>query len=407
MKLSLGQAAEVRLGRQRSPQFASGDSMVPYLRSANVTDGELNLAHVKTMNFTPFEQSIFSLEEGDVLLTEGSGSRDTVGTSAVWRGEIDGVVCFQNTLLRLRPRQGITDGRYLSWWARHARASGQIAAVSTGANILHIGAEGLKRLRVDVPSIEVQRRIADFLDDRVTRIDKIIAARTSQAEGLHRLFGSMLEETLWTTRQTMPIKHLVRDVTSGPRGWGALVGDEGIPFVRIGNLPALGITLRRTELARVDPPADAESRRASLQRDDVLLSITAAFGQVAVYDADDPAAFSQHVARLRPRDHVDARWMAWTLQTPSLHDQYRLSAYGGTKIGLGLDQVRNLRMPSLPDRTRASSARAVDAAWDRLSTETRAIRTSIALLNEYKQSLITAAVTGEFDVTTASKALPE
>ena len=78
--------------------------MVPYLRAANVKDGQLDLTDVKTMDFNPSEQRTFSLMPGDVLVSEGSGSLGTVGASAVWNAEIDGVVCFQNTLLRLRPK---------------------------------------------------------------------------------------------------------------------------------------------------------------------------------------------------------------------------------------------------------------------------------------------------------------
>lgn len=73
MKLSLSQVAEVRLGRQRTPEFAVGDHLVPYLRSANVLDGALDLRDVKSMNFTPGEQALFGLRDGDVLVTEAAG----------------------------------------------------------------------------------------------------------------------------------------------------------------------------------------------------------------------------------------------------------------------------------------------------------------------------------------------
>jgi hypothetical protein len=112
--------AEVVLGRQRTPQQADGPHMVPYLRAANVRDGQLDLIDVMSMNFSPSEQQIFSLRSGDVLVTEGSGSLSTVGASAAWSGELRGTVCFQNTLLRMRPKQNAIDGRFLLWWARAA-----------------------------------------------------------------------------------------------------------------------------------------------------------------------------------------------------------------------------------------------------------------------------------------------
>lgn len=81
MKLKIPQAAEVRSGRQRAPQFESGDDAARYLRSANIDENGINVDDVKSMNFTPDEQRIFELRPGDVLLTEGSGSRSAVGQS--------------------------------------------------------------------------------------------------------------------------------------------------------------------------------------------------------------------------------------------------------------------------------------------------------------------------------------
>lgn len=401
MRLLLSQAAEVRLGRQRAPQYEVGEHQIPYLRSANVVEGCLDLSDVKSMNFTPEEQSIFALEPGDVLMTEGSGSAETVGTSAVWQDQLPLPVCFQNTLLRLRPRVGVTDGRYLAWWARHAHGSGQIAAVSSGANIQHLGSDGLKRLQIDVPPLAEQWRIADFLDDRVARIDRIIAARSAQRRLSAEAFRSFLEVRLWRGVATVPAKYLLVNVTSGPRGWGDLIADVGTPFVRIGNLAPLGIELREQNLVNVAVPDDAEGRRAALMPGDVLLSITAAFGEVAVW-REGVGTFSQHVARLRLLDASDADWLAWVLQTHSAHDQYRLSAYGGTKIGMGLDQVRNLSVPDVSTADRAKAVRDIAATWSQHETADSSLGRSIDLLTEYKQSLITAAVTGELDVATAS-----
>jgi type I restriction enzyme S subunit len=403
--LRLSQAAEVRLGRQRAPQYEQGDHLTPYLRSANVLDGSLDLADVKSMNFDPVEQSIFGLVPGDVLMTEGSGSAETVGTSAVWGAEIPGTVCFQNTLLRLRPRTGVTDGRFLAWWARHAHASGQIAAVTTGANIQHIGSDGLKDLRIHVPAVDEQRRIADFLDDRVARIDQIITARRRRLTLARDEFRSLLERELWDASERMPLKYLLANVTSGPRGWGDLVRDEGTPFVRIGNLRPLGIELLRENLDHVEMPTDAEAQRASLSEGDVLLSITAAFGQVAVWRGGT-GTFSQHVARLRPAFRADSDWMAWVLQTLSTRDQYRLLAYGGTKIGMGLDQVRNLQVPRQDPKGRMHLGQRLQQSWESFAAQERALKRSVHLMEEYKQSLITAAVTGELDVTTAGSGIP-
>lgn len=146
----LAHVALVEHGRQRSPEHEQGSHMVPYIRSANVKDGEFALDDVKEMNFTPEEQARYRLREGDVLVTEAAGSPAAIGASAVWAGEISGVVCFQNHLLRLRPQSEDWSADYLGWWARASFAAGAMRVWATGANILNLGSESLRAMRVPV-----------------------------------------------------------------------------------------------------------------------------------------------------------------------------------------------------------------------------------------------------------------
>ncbi|MBK7167360.1 MAG: hypothetical protein IPH81_19470 [Candidatus Microthrix sp.] len=138
--------AEVALGRQRSPQHADGPHMTPYLRAANVNDGFLDLDDVGEMNFDPKEQETFALKRGDVLVTEGSGSLSAVGASAVWMTDIEGTVCFQNTLPHLRCDHQRTAGS-LRGGVAMLFADGLLAGIATGANIFHISAERVRRSR--------------------------------------------------------------------------------------------------------------------------------------------------------------------------------------------------------------------------------------------------------------------
>jgi type I restriction enzyme S subunit len=175
--------AEVQLGRQRSPQYDRGPYMTPYLRAANVKDGVLNLSDIKSMNFKPAEQDRFALLKGDVLVSEGSGSLIAVGASAVWNAEIKGTVCFQNTLLRLRPRPS-TDPRFLAWWCRYAHTDGLFANIATGANIYHVSADRVRSIPMNhVPLVE-QKAIVEHLDAETSLI---ATTRTRQQRALNLL----------------------------------------------------------------------------------------------------------------------------------------------------------------------------------------------------------------------------
>lgn len=176
-----GEFFEITMGRQRSPRHASGDHIVPYLRAANAKDGRLDLSDVKTMNFSPGEQEKYRLEDGDVLVTEGCGSLDQLGASAQWHAELPGVVCFQNTLLRIRGVEGRSLSDYAFQWARWCFEAGRFAAVASGTNIFHVGAERARAMMAPDVILVEQRQFLDAVDalDRVTSQARALAARAN------------------------------------------------------------------------------------------------------------------------------------------------------------------------------------------------------------------------------------
>ncbi len=158
LNVRLGDIAEVRLGRQRSPDKATGAHMRPYLRAANVTWHGIDLSDVKQMNFDPSEVTIYRLLPGDILLGEASGSASEVGKPAVWEGQIEDC-CFQNTLIRVRTEKALSPWFLLhfTWNAR----SGAFAEASKGIGIHHLGREALFNWRIYLPPQGEQRRIVD------------------------------------------------------------------------------------------------------------------------------------------------------------------------------------------------------------------------------------------------------
>lgn len=167
-------AFSVLMGRQRAPQHATGPYMTNYLRSANVGDGALDLADIKQMNFTPHERKKFSLQVGDVLVSEGSASAVAVGQAGVWQGEIEGPVCFQKTLLRFRGVKGLSLPSFTNHWCQWAYESGTFLRISSGTNIKHITAVRVLELPVSLPTLDEQISIVRELDGLATHHSSII-----------------------------------------------------------------------------------------------------------------------------------------------------------------------------------------------------------------------------------------
>ncbi len=136
--------AELKMGRQKAPKYTKGVGLRPYLSVANVGKLELVLGSVGKMDFTDMEFKRFRLIPGDILITEGDLiSRFNVGRAAVFKGEIPDC-CFQNTLIRLRPRKGL-DVDYALLMLEGARLSGVFARAAKTTTVTHLG---LHRLSV-------------------------------------------------------------------------------------------------------------------------------------------------------------------------------------------------------------------------------------------------------------------
>ena len=113
----MGDVGDVAVGRQRSPGKHTGRHATKYVRAANITPHGLDLTDLLEMDFTPAERAIFALEVNDVILTEASGSGAQVGRAALWKGEVEDC-CYQNTVIRFRPRSVYVESFRHVWWVR-------------------------------------------------------------------------------------------------------------------------------------------------------------------------------------------------------------------------------------------------------------------------------------------------
>ncbi len=103
---------------------------------------------------------------------------------------------------------------------------------------------------------------------------------------------------------------------------------------------------------------------------------------------------SEHAVVLTPIINYSAFWLGELLRVMNLN-QYSVSA---AQPGLSVDKIKNLLIPLPPLTEQRAIADFPDLETARIDTLIEKIERQIELLNEYKQSLITSAVTGKIDV---------
>lgn len=176
----LGDVARVQSGIAKNEK-AKRDNPVtlPYLRVANVQDGYIDLAEVKSIAVDAGDVPRCSLQPGDVLFTEG-GDFDKLGRGAVWTAPISPCL-HQNHVFAVRPETGRLLPQYLAMYAAsHAGKRYFLRASKQTTNLASVNATQLRLLPAALPSIEEQESIICV----VNRSDERSASESSRLQEL-------------------------------------------------------------------------------------------------------------------------------------------------------------------------------------------------------------------------------
>lgn len=413
--IRLGYAYDVCLGKmlQNVPEDPT-DFEVPYLKAAHVqARGIVSVDELPTMFCNARELAKFAVREGDLLVCEGG----EVGRAAIVM-RVPAHCIIQNALHRVRSGSGSI--AYLRYVLQHLAHAGWFSVLCNKATIAHLTQEKLEAIRLPLPAIAIQAQIATFLDRKTTAIDALIAKKERLIEMLQEKRQALITQAVtkgldpnvpmkrsrsewlgdipahWTTSQP---KHLCSLIVDGPHVKPEYV-DEGIPFVTVKNLTS-GPRIDLTDLNYISHSLHAQLiRRGRPERGDVLLSKDGAtLGVPRVVETDTVFSIFVSVALLKPRrDVLDPYFLRYTLEADPTWQQFKGSEAGSAIKHIVLGTIGNVRI-ALPPIEEQRLIGAKLALLDERGDKTRAlVRRHIEKLREYRQALITAAVTGKIDL---------
>ena len=301
----------------------------------------------------------------------------------------------------LRPRATI-DPRFLYYAVVSKPFIDQVVASSVGVSYPAINASDLVRLPIPVPSRAQQRAIADYLDRETARIDGILQVRRRTVQAIEERFRAqcevIFEDPDWVPTR---LKRLLRS----PLSYGVLVpqyvDDGGVPFIRVGDLASLADWSPGTCSRFIDPRQSVEYKRTVLASGDLLVSVVGSLDQAAVVPrAAAGANIARAVARVQLRNPLHARLLFHWTKTSTYQLQAALVTVGDSvQPTLNMSDLSqfSLRIPP----TEQALQRAVIALEEHSEIYTKTVASlhhHMELLGERRAALITAAVTGQIEV---------
>jgi type I restriction enzyme S subunit len=319
----------------------------------------------------------------------------------------------------VRARPGLADPRFVRYGLLTKPFLEEGVSRFQGvAGLQRVPDEFLRDLALGAVDIDGQRRIADFLDDQVARIDNIVAARSRQKEAIDEedlasmadaLSGGCRDqggaETGWDWLPRVPATWGVAPVFAFyDAQLGKMLNPERAagahprPYLRNANVHWFDIDVTDVAIMSFEP--GERVRYQVLPGDLLVCEGGAGVAEAAVWRGQiEECYFQKSLHRVRPRGHLPAEWIMYWLRLAKASGVFESDGNLATIPHLTGEQLREYRIPVPPPE-------AVPLAALQVSLDTNArlrslVRESVARLEELKRSLITAAVTGQFDVSTA------
>ncbi|MFJ3086028.1 restriction endonuclease subunit S [Streptomyces sp. NPDC086838] len=392
-------------------RLADNDELTFVPMEAVWPDSRLDLSRRRTKSAVATGYTRF--QDGDVLVPKITPTFEA-GRSVLIQGLLGGVGAGTTELHVVRPGPDI-DPQFLLYTVNtHTFLRLGASEMYGVAGQQRVPDSFLRDLRVRLPSLPEQRRIADFLDTETARMSELTTAlqrfdqdvRERERAVLARLLNVDAREAqrdLPSGWQWTPLMHLtdqLRQIMYGIVLPGPNVPD-GVPIVKGGDVAANRLSLE--SLNRTTRKIESSYERSRLIGGDLVIAIRGSVGEVAIVpDELTGANLTQDAARISVGPTTSRSWLRLALESPLVVHQIQRRITGATIKGINIWDLKRVLVPTPSPAMQKTLAREAGSA---IATH-EALRTRVAqhrkLVAERRQALITAAVTGQFDVSTAS-----
>lgn len=265
--------------------------------------------------------------------------------------------------------------------------------------------KAIARLSVRSLDIYEQQRIVAFLDSNTGKLDTLLRLRKGQIQKVKERAHSAVAACFSGCRSGTQIA-LKRILKARPR-YGVLVPEfvgDGIPFIRVGDLSNLS---DGTGDLRKIPTHQSEQYKTTIVRPgDVLVSVVGTLGRAAVVETGVAGAnVNRAIAVVRALPSVDPYLLqAWFMNGEFERQASMATSSDSAQRTLGMEDLSNfvIRWPT-SDVERKEIVDRIGRVQDQARRVSNLLEQQIQTLEERRQALITAAVAGKIDVSTAGR----
>ena len=396
------------------------DQGIPLFRSQNVTNEGFLMEDIAYISEEVDEAMKGTrVKPGDVLLniTGASIGRCYYTSNDFQRGNVNQHVCI------IRPKKRIANPAYLHYCLISNQGQEQIELTQSGANRQGLTIEEIRNFSFDIPSKEDQQRIVDYLDAKLSAIDKRMAVLEKQQDTYTRLKKSTIHQAV--TRGLNPNVRLkdsdIEWIGMIPEHWcrfrlkdlgymyGGLTGKSGddfrcddatktkpyIPFTNILNHTVIDNRKLHYVVMRED-----EQQNKVKANDLIFLMSSEDYESIAksavVMGAIGEVYLNSFCRGLRiTYKECYAPFLNYQLNSEIYRDALRLEARGFTRINIKVDRVASHFISLPPLSEQQAIAAYLDEKCAKIDAALENIGKQIEASKRLKRATINEAISGK------------
>ncbi|AFZ46131.1 restriction modification system DNA specificity domain protein [Cyanobacterium stanieri PCC 7202] len=331
--IKLSDICEINIGKtpsRKTPEYWNGDhlwlSIGDMGKSKNITDTKEKITDEGAKLFKN------RLVEPDTLLFSFKLSIGKVGIAKVPLYTNEAIAS-----LPIKDKSKLYHG-YLFYALQSLDLTGKTDRAVMGNTL---NKRKLEEIKIPLPPIALQRRIADILDtaDRIIQKRKKAIALTEELQ--KSIFLDMFGDPItnpkgWEVKKLEDVCHKVTDGTHQSPQWEI----KGIPFIFVSNIVNGEIDFNVSKYISEDSWQQL-TLRCPIEINDILYTTVGSYGNAALVRTNKKFCFQRHIAHIKPNpEEIEPEFLLELMQSDGIKKQADTQVRGIAQKTLNLRELK-------------------------------------------------------------------
>ena len=321
-----------------------------------IDESKLSLLALKEADFKKNK-----VEHGDIFFTRSSLVKEGIAYSNIYLGASDDVT-FDGHLIRFRPNKSIINPLFVNYILKTEAVRKQLVARGKTATMTTIGQSDVADVKIPVPSISEQKKIADCL----TSLDEVIAVQEQKVEALKIHKRGLMQQLF--PREDDPLPRLrfpgFRDTKAWNKEYLLNLASEalsngvfndpnkvgsGYRLINVSDM-YIGTVIDESKLSLL-ALEEVDFKKNKVENGDIFFTRSSLVKEGIAYSnvylgASEDITFDGHLIRFRPNKNiVNPLFANYVLKTEAVRKQLVARGKTATMTTIGQSDVATVKIP--------------------------------------------------------------